>query len=113
MTFIDICDTIIIPKAQLVSQILLYDGRTLEYEYDAEERITKVIDSLDGTTEYTYDALGQLLTERLNGHIVNSMTYDTYGNITSKNGKTYTYGNANWKDLLLLIHVKFLSKSAT
>ena len=47
-----------------------------------------------------FDALGQLLTERLNGHIVNSMTYDTYGNITSKNGKTYTYGNANWKDQL-------------
>ena len=32
--------------------------------------------------------------------MVNSMTYDTYGNILSKNGKTYTYGNAKWKDLL-------------
>ena len=46
---------------QLVSQIMLSDGRTISYEYDAEERITKVIDSVDGTTEYTYDALGQLL----------------------------------------------------
>ena len=91
------------PTTQLVSRILLSDGRTIEYEYDAEERITKVIDSVDGTTEYTYDALGQLLTERLNGHIINSMTYDTYGNIISKNGKTYTYGHENWRDLLTKI----------
>ena len=79
--------------------MLLSDGRTLEYKYDAEERITKVIDSVDGTTEYTYDALGQLLTERLNGHIINSMTYDTYGNIISKNGQTYFY-DSTWHDLL-------------
>ena len=90
------------PTTQLVSRILLSDGRTLSYEYDAEERITKVIDSVDGTTEYTYDALGQLLTERLNGHIVNSMTYDTYGNILQKNGKTYAY-DTTWKDLLVAV----------
>ena len=85
---------------QLVSQIILSDGRTLSYEYDAEERITKVTDSIDGTTEYTYDALGQLLTETVNGEVVNSMEYDNYGNITKKNGKAYTYGDAKWKDLL-------------
>ena len=28
------------------------------------------------------------------------MEYDNYGNITKKNGKAYTYGNATWKDLL-------------
>jgi len=48
---------------KLVSQIVLSGGRTLSYEYDAEERITKVVDSVDGVTEYTYDALGRLLTE--------------------------------------------------
>ena len=85
---------------QLVSQIILSDGRTLSYEYDAEERITKVTDSIDGTTEYTYDALGQLLTETVNGEVVNSMEYDNYGNITKKNGKAYTYGDATWEDLL-------------
>jgi len=85
---------------QLVSQIVLSDGRTLSYEYDAEERITKVIDSLDGTTAYTYDALGQLLTETVNGELVNSMEYDNYGNITKKNGIVYNYGNGTWKDLL-------------
>lgn len=98
---------------QLVSQIILSDGRTLSYEYDAEERITKVTDSIDDTTEYTYDALGQLLTETVNGEIVNSIEYDNYGNITKKNGTEYIYGKYYpddnfsqeptellWKDLL-------------
>ena len=92
------------PTTNLVSQILLSDGRTLSYEYDAEERITKVAES-DGktyfsTTEYTYDALGQLLTETHNGTVVNRMEYDNYGNILTKNGKWYTYGDAVWKDKL-------------
>ena len=85
---------------QLVSQIILSGGRTLSYEYDAEERITKVTDSIDGTTEYTYDALGQLLTETVNGEVVNSMEYDNYGNIVEKNNKAYIYGDATWEDLL-------------
>ena len=96
------------PTTQLVSRILFSDGRTIEYEYDAEERITKVIDSIDGTTEYTYDALGQLLTETVNGSVINSMTYDAYGNIRSKNGKTYTY-NQVWKDLLASIDGDIIS----
>ena len=97
---------------QLVRQIILSDGRTLSYEYDAEERITKVIDSVDGTTEYTYDALGQLLTETKNGIIVNTMVYDNYGNIVKKNGKVYTYGNAVWKDLLTGFDGKTISYNA-
>ena len=88
------------PTTQLVSRIVLSDGRTLSYEYDEEERITKVIDSFEGTTEYTYDALGQLLTEKVNGVLVNTMTYDNYGNILSKNGVAYTYGDSAWKDKL-------------
>ena len=69
------------PTTQLVSRIVLTGGRTLNYEYDAEERITKVTDSVDGVTEYTYDALGQLLTETKDDEAVNTMTYDNYGNI--------------------------------
>lgn len=92
------------PTTQLVSQIVFSGGRTVSYEYDEEERITRVTDSADGVTEYTYDALGQLLTEKKtkNGTttVVNTMTYDAYGNITSRNGKTYTYGNTAWRDLL-------------
>ena len=85
---------------QLVSQIVLSDGRTLAYEYDAEERITRVTDSVDGVTEYVYDAQGQLLSETRNGEAVNAMTYDGYGNILTKNGKAYTYGDTVWKDRL-------------
>jgi len=92
---------------QLVSQIILSNGTTLSYGYDAEERITSVVEAyeIDGvpvtnTTLYTYDALGQLLTETVNGTVVNTMTYDNYGNIQTKNGVEYTYGDENWKDLL-------------
>ena len=92
---------------QLVSQIILSNGTTLSYGYDAEERITSVVETytvdetpVTNTTIYTYDALGQLLTETVNGEVVNSMEYDNYGNITKKNGKAYTYDDAKWKDLL-------------
>ena len=92
---------------QLVSQIILSNGTTLSYGYDAEERITSVVETytvdetpVTNTTLYTYDALGQLLTETVNGEVVNTMKYDNYGNIVEKNGKAYTYGNATWKDLL-------------
>ena len=79
-----------------------YEGGKVTHStvYDGEERITKVIDSFDGITEYEYDALGQLKTETVNGTVVNNMTYDNYGNITEKNGVVYQYGNAVWKDLL-------------
>ena len=92
---------------QLVSQIILSNGTTLSYGYDAEERITSVVETytvngqtVTNTTLYTYDALGQLLEEKVNGTVVNTMTYDNYGNIRAKNGVVYTYGDAVWKDLL-------------
>lgn len=95
------------PTTQLVKEIILSDGRTLAYEYDAEERITKVTDTIVGddepvvtVTQYTYDALGQLLCETVNGVVVTEMTYDNYGNILTKNGKVYTYGDSVWKDRL-------------
>ena len=87
------------PTTQLVSQIVLSGGRTISYEYDCEERITKVTDSIDGVTEYTYDELGQLLTETVNNETVNTMVYDNHGNIVLKNGTRYKYDNV-WKDLL-------------
>ena len=93
------------PVCHLVSQIVFSDGRTISYEYDKEERITRMIDSVDGETEYTYDALGQLLTEKHRAvgveeyTVVNTMEYDNYGNITKKNGVEYAY-DSTWKDLL-------------
>ena len=87
------------PETTLVKEIVFDNGRTIQYEYDNEERITKVIDSVDGTYEYTYDAQGQLLTEKKNGVTVNTMEYDHYGNIKKKNGKVYVY-DSTWKDML-------------
>lgn len=95
-----------VPTTKLVSRLTFADGRTLRYEYDNEERITKVIDSFLGEWEYTYDELGQLLTEnykekdRLCSNRINRMTYDNYGNIKSKNGVYYVY-DKNWKDKLI------------
>ena len=85
------------PTTNLVSQITFSGGDTISYAYDAEERITSVVetyangeDQIVRTTAYTYDALGQLLTETVNGTVVNTMTYDNYGNnygnIRAKNG---------------------------
>ncbi len=99
------------PTTQLVSKIALSQGRTLSYEYDAEERITKVTDSVDGVTEYTYDALGQLLTETVNGVVVNTMTYDNYGNILTKNGISYEYDTI-WKDMLVKVGSDTISYDA-
>ena len=99
------------PTTQLISQIVLSGGRTISYEYDKEERITKVVDSVDGTTEYTYDALGQLLTETVNGTEVNTMTYDNYGNIISKNGVSYVYDTV-WKDKLIAVGDKTITYDA-
>ena len=99
------------PETTLVKQIEFADGRTIQYEYDAEERITKVIDSVDGTYEYTYDALGQLVTEKKNGTTINTMTYDGYGNIKTKNGVAYTYDTV-WKDKLTSYNGKSITYDA-
>ena len=90
------------PTTNLVKEILFHNGRTLQYEYDAEERITQVIDSVDGTTVYEYDAQGQLAKEIRGTSTVNTMTYDGYGNIRTKNNVVYEY-DAVWKDKLVKV----------
>ncbi len=115
------------PTTGLIKEIVFSDGSTVSYEYDAEERITKVTQVytlkepevtdegvsfherwVTDVTEYTYDCLGQLLTETKNGQLINQMTYDAYGNIRSKNGKTYSYGDSKWKDLLTQVDGKWI-----
>ncbi len=99
------------PTTNLVSQIILSDGRTISYEYDGEERITKVTDSIEGTTEYLYDEKGQLISEKHDNEFVNVMSYDNYGNILNKNGVAYTY-DATWKDKLLSVGNKTITYDA-
>ncbi len=83
-----------VPTTKLVDKITYANGRTIRYQYDPEERITKVTDSVDGVTEYTYDILGQLICEKRNG-VATDITYDECGNILTKGGKTYAYGETN------------------
>ena len=80
--------------------------RNLFYEYDNEERITKVVDSVDGTTEYTYDSLGQLLTEKRNGIDINSMTYDSNCNRIVKK-KSSLFGTSNNNSVYIRISSKY------
>lgn len=102
------------PTTTLVKEIKYANGRTIQYEYDNEERITKVIDSVDGTTVYTYDALGQLKTEKKGETVINAMTYDDkYGNVTEKNGVAYEYDSTGaWKDLLTSVGNRTISYDA-
>lgn len=86
------------PTTNLVDTITYADGRTIRYQYDPEERITKVTDSAEGVTEYTYDPLGQLTSETKGG-VTTTIIHDNNGNILSKGGKTYTYDDG-YMDLL-------------
>ena len=89
-----------------------YKSNGYAYTYDNAGNILTSTDKLNNVTSYTYDDQNQLLTESgtvtsFNGPPVsynNTYTYDTTGNIlTSSDGETthtYTYGDAEWKDLL-------------
>ena len=82
-----------------------------QYSYDASGSITQVRELVSGSsTAYTYDVQGQLLTavnKDSSGTRTERYTYDTYGNLRSfHNGvtsHTYTYGDAEWLDLLTAV----------
>jgi len=71
------------------------------YSYDDVGNITAISGSTSAS--YTYDVLGQMLTETYGGKTY-SYDYDEAGNIRSvSDGATthsYSYGDAQWKDLL-------------
>ena len=84
---------------------------TYNYEYDSEGNITKMVIG-DKEIRYTYDDLGQLLSEE--NELVNqsfTYTYDNAGNIKSKkvrnlttgvvaSNNTYYYSSSAWGDML-------------
>lgn len=95
----------------LVSQLVFSDERTISYQYDAEDHIVRITDSVDGVSEYTYNALNLLETETIGG-TTTKFAYDAYGNLIAKgvvdeNGEiaeatkiSYTYDDPVWKDQL-------------
>lgn len=96
---------------QLVSEIVFSNDRTISYQYDAEDRIVRVNDSVSGVCDYTYNALNLLESETIEGETTKYL-YDGYGNILEKGiidetGEiaeatkvSYGYQNGTWKDLL-------------
>ena len=73
-------------------------GQQYGYTYDSMGNIATYSAPGKATVTYTYDNQGQLL--KATGDTTYTYTYDGAGNILTANGHTYTYGNANWKDLL-------------
>ena len=77
-------------------------GQQYGYTYDSMGNIATYSAPGKGTVTYTYDSQGQLL--KAAGDTTYTYTYDGAGNIlTASDGTTthtYTYGDANWKDLL-------------
>ena len=77
-----------------------------DYTYDSAGRIATYAPSVAAkyAEQYTYDELEQLTKVTKDNKTVASDTYDTAGNIlTAQNATgthTYTYGNADWRDLL-------------
>ena len=104
-----------------VDDISLIKEPVQTWSYDDEGNLLTASDSENAQTSATYDS-----SDRLTGYTsmsgvsysltysgtsttpssttVNTFTYDTAGNLLSENRngttKTYTYGNANWGDLL-------------
>ena len=87
------------------------DLRGFTYTYDAAGNISRIVTA--GTSvpkaaqlkEYTYDAQGQLVSEKNSSKTTFLYAYDTAGNIRSitKDGtvtKSFGYTNASWPDLL-------------
>ena len=87
------------------------NSRSFTYTYDEAGNISRIVTA--GTSvpkaaqlkEYTYDAQGQLATEKNGSGTTFGYAYDTAGNIRSitKDGavtKSFGYTNASWPDLL-------------
>ena len=80
---------------------LSYDlgsGLDYEYTYDSLGNIATYKKPDGEQITYSYDCQGQLLTAI--GSNTYTYTYDSVGNILSANGHSYSYNNADWKDLL-------------
>lgn len=98
----DISATQTTTQVSSVAYTKLANPITFGYTYDAVGNVLTHSQTGEGTITYTYDNQGQLL--KAAGDTTYTYTYDNVGNIlTASNGTTthtYTYGDANWKDLL-------------
>lgn len=94
----DISSTATTMQVSQFSYPNLGSGLSFGYTYDNLGNISSYTAPGKSAVTYTYDNQGQLLSA--SGDTNYTYTYDTVGNILTANGHTYTYGNANWEDLL-------------
>lgn len=97
-TYRDISSTATTMQVSQLSYPNLGSGVSFGYTYDNLGNISSYTAPGKSAVTYTYDNQGQLLSA--SGDTNYTYTYDTVGNILTANGHTYTYGNANWEDLL-------------
>jgi len=65
------------------------------YTYDETNNIVEYLNSIDGSTSYDYDFLGQLISADSENLTDESYTYDANGNRILANGESYTTGQNN------------------
>ena len=81
-------------------------GLNFTYSYNENGNITQIKQNGSTVATYTYNDQNQMTSETRGGNTY-TFTYDTAGNILSKEvagvpgtAKTYSYGNFRWNDLL-------------
>ena len=94
----DISGTATTLQVSQLSYPNLGSGVSFGYTYDNLGNIATYTAPDGEVITYSYDNQGQLL--KAEGDATYLYVYDSVGNILSANGHTYSYGNANWKDLL-------------
>ena len=76
-----------------------FQSLTYSYTYDSRGNILTITDPISGNRSYTYDALGQMTKEVINGTTY-TYAYDKVGNLTSYCGNTLAYNDSQWQDRL-------------
>ena len=94
----DISSTATTLQVSQLSYPNLGSGVSFGYTYDNLGNIATYTAPDGEVITYSYDNQGQLL--KAEGDATYLYVYDSVGNILTANGHTYTYGDANWKDLL-------------
>ena len=78
------------------------DNLTYSYTYDAVGNIATYTAPDGEVITYTYDDQGQLLSAV--GDQTYTYTYDNVGNMLTGFGRTFTYGDSTWGDLLTAVN---------
>lgn len=68
-------------------------SRTITYDYDPLYRLTSASSNDGDLFQYTYDAMGNRLTETTTGNVILNYTYDNANRLSSVEGVSYSWDN--------------------